>query len=51
MKHLIETMQSERGEASQFQFGYQQVFNEFKNVSTLMVTRDMFDDALRSLQE
>ena len=53
LKQLLESMRTEKGSQSesQIQFNYQNVLNEFKNSTTLMVTRDMFDDALKTLQD
>ena len=53
LKQLLETMRNEKSSQSepQMQFSYQNVYNEFKNSTTVMVSRDMFDDALKSLQD
>lgn len=53
LKQLLETMRSEKSSesGSQIQFSYQNVFNEFKNSTTVMITKDMFEDSLKSLQD
>ena len=53
LKQLLESMRTEKSSESetQMQFSYQNVFNEFKNSTTFMVSRDMFDDALKNLQD
>lgn len=50
LRQLLEQMKQSSGD-SQLQFQYQNVLNEFKNSSNLMITRDMFDDALKQLRE
>jgi DNA replication licensing factor MCM4 len=53
LKQLLESMRTEKSSQSesQLQFSYQHIFNEFKNSTTIMVSRDMFDDALKNLQD
>lgn len=52
LKQLLESLQNEKGSSQgQVQFNYQQIYNEFKNSSAVMVTREMFDDSLRNLQD
>ncbi|CAG2178198.1 unnamed protein product [Oppiella nova] len=53
LKQLLQSMGTEKGSQteSQQQFSYQTVFNEFKSSTTLMVSRDMFDDSLKALQD
>ena len=56
LKQLLQQLKLDKianGESqpNQHQFQYQTVFNEFKSSSNLMITRDMFDDALKQLRE
>ena len=53
LKQLLESMRTEKTSESdsQMQFSYQNVFTEFKNSTSVMVSRDMFDDALKNLQD
>lgn len=53
LKQFLESLRTEKSSQneSQIQFSYQNVFNDFKKSTTLMVSRDMFDDALKTLQD
>ncbi|XP_054161735.1 DNA replication licensing factor mcm4-A-like [Oppia nitens] len=53
LKQFLESLREETGaqSESQMQFNYLKVFNDFKVTTTLMVTRDMFDDSLKALQD
>lgn len=57
LKHVLIGMRNEKmgadseSQPSQLSFSYQEVFSVFKSNSTLMITRDMFEDALRQLKD
>ncbi|RWS03746.1 DNA replication licensing factor mcm4-like protein [Dinothrombium tinctorium] len=51
IKHLLNTMRSEDGSQEHHQFPYQTVFNALKESSSIMVTKEMFDEGLRYLQD
>ena len=57
LKQLLQQMRLEKStnndesEQSQLSFSYQNVFNEFKNSTNLMITREMFEDALKHLRD
>lgn len=49
LKQHILTLRGSSQESPQF--GYQSLYNTFKEVSDLMVTREMFEDALKDLSD
>jgi len=51
LKNLLNQMSKTSAENTNQQFSYPQVYNELKMNSKLMITKEMFEDALRELQE
>ncbi|RWS29004.1 DNA replication licensing factor mcm4-like protein, partial [Leptotrombidium deliense] len=51
IKHLLNTMRTEEGAQEQHQFPYVTVFNALKESSNVLVTKEMFDEGLKYLQE
>ena len=44
-------MRGDRKSQEQEQFPYNTVFNEFKQGSNIMITREMFEDAIKDLED
>lgn len=51
LKNLLNQMSKTSIENENQQFSYPQVYNELKMNSKLMITKEMYEDALRELQE
>ena len=51
LKNLLNQMSKTSAESENQQFSYPQVYNELKMNSKLMITKEMYEDALRELQE
>ena len=51
LKNLLNQMSKTSAENENQQFSYPHVYNELKMNSKLMITKEMFEDALRELQE